>query len=285
MEMCLARFRYHQQMSSPAYIMGHTDHERRRLSLQAQALNPFTHELFLRAGIAPGMRVLDLGCGVGEVSLIAARIVGPSGSVTGIDLDPGALEIARQRAAAEGVECAGFVQANVGEFRDGAPYDAVVGRLILIHTPDAAAMTRHAASLVRSGGIVAFQDFDLSRTLPPCPPKPLVERCSRYFIELFTRAVPMADVGMRLYGLLAGAGLASPQCRAELTIDGGPESIVYEWFAETIRSILPKIEALGIATAADVDIETLAQRLRDEAIAIGGCVTGPILVSAWARKP
>ena len=78
--------------ASQTYLIGHTDHERRRLSLQAQALNPLTQAFFHRAGLIEGMRVLDLGCGVGEVSLIAARMAGPSGSVTGADMDPGALE-------------------------------------------------------------------------------------------------------------------------------------------------------------------------------------------------
>jgi 2-polyprenyl-3-methyl-5-hydroxy-6-metoxy-1,4-benzoquinol methylase len=270
--------------SSQVYIMGHTDHERRRLALQAQALNPFTNEFFYRAGIAPGMRVLDLGCGVGEVSLIASRIVGPSGSVTGVDIDEAALAIARQRAAEEGFDHAQFIQANVTEFNDGAPYDAVVGRLILIHAPDAAEMVRHAASLVRTGGIVAFQDYDLSRMMPTWPRKPLQEKTFRYFIDLFTRFTPAADVGTRLYQLLQGAGLESVQCRAEIPVDGGPDSIFHEWFAETVRTVVPKLEAAGIATAAEIEIETLAERLRTEVEALGGCVTGPILWSAAARK-
>src|SRR5580704_6015311 len=117
-------------MSTPshAYIMGHSDHERRRLSLQAQVLNPLTKDFFQRAGIGPGMRVLDLGCGVGEVSLIAARMVGPGGSVTGIDIDPAALEIARARASQEGLHHAVFEEANVADYSSLTPFDAVTGR-------------------------------------------------------------------------------------------------------------------------------------------------------------
>ncbi len=269
--------------TSHSYVMGHTDHERRRLSLQAQALNPITRDFFHRAGIAPGMRVLDLGCGVGEVSLLAAQIVGASGSVTGVDIDPGALEIARGRAAAEGLAHAAFVEGNIAEFGEGAPYDAVVGRLILIHTQDAGAVMRHAASLVRPGGIVAFQDFDLAHRLYPHPPKPLTDRCGDLFVELFTRAVPAADMGMRLFGLLADAGLENPGCRVESPVGGGPDSIIYEWFAETMRTLLPKMETLGMATAG-IDVETLAEQLREEGVRIGGTVCGPILVSASARK-
>jgi cyclopropane fatty-acyl-phospholipid synthase-like methyltransferase len=56
----------------PDYVMGHTDRERRRLSLQAAVLNPLTDSFLRRAGVSAGMHVLELGCGIGEVSLIAA---------------------------------------------------------------------------------------------------------------------------------------------------------------------------------------------------------------------
>ena len=82
-----------------AYVMGHNDRERRRLILQASLLNPFTEQLFRRAGISSGMNVLDLGCGVGDVSILAARLVGPYGSVTSVDFDNAALETLEARTA------------------------------------------------------------------------------------------------------------------------------------------------------------------------------------------
>ena len=88
-------------MSIPksAYVMGHTDRERRRLALQASVINPLTDNFLRRAGVSAGMRVLELGCGIGEVSLIAARLVGPHGHVHCIDIDGPGLEIARDRLA------------------------------------------------------------------------------------------------------------------------------------------------------------------------------------------
>ncbi|MGD0201735.1 MAG: methyltransferase domain-containing protein, partial [Bryobacteraceae bacterium] len=74
------------------YVMGHTNPERRRLALQASILRPFTERLLREAGIAWGMHVLDIGCGVGDVSMLAAGLVGRNGSVTSVDVDPGALE-------------------------------------------------------------------------------------------------------------------------------------------------------------------------------------------------
>ena len=69
------------------YALPATDRERQRLMSQAEMVRPITRRLFVDAGIGPGMRVLDLGCGVGDVSLLLADLVGPTGEVVGVDRD------------------------------------------------------------------------------------------------------------------------------------------------------------------------------------------------------
>ena len=63
------------EMQLPHYALGHSDRELDRLSRQAQAFEPFTRQLLAEAGIQPGMRVLDAGCGSGDVSFLAAGMV------------------------------------------------------------------------------------------------------------------------------------------------------------------------------------------------------------------
>jgi ubiquinone/menaquinone biosynthesis C-methylase UbiE len=76
------------EMTQAKYILGHSQEEIRRLTFQGAILRPFTERLLRNAEIGPGMRVLDLGCGAGDVSMLAAELVGPSGSVVGIDRNP-----------------------------------------------------------------------------------------------------------------------------------------------------------------------------------------------------
>jgi SAM-dependent methyltransferase len=269
---------------SSGYLMGHTDHERRRLALQAAVLNPLTEGFLARAGLAPGMKVLDLGCGIGEVAMIAARLVGPGGHVTAIDMDAAALEIARARAAEAGLPQISFEHVNVAEHRSPHPYDAIVGRHILIHTPDPLAILRQAIAQLHPAGIVAFQEYDLTHPFPSTPPKPLWEETGRLFVDLFRRA-SNGDIGMRLFAMFRELGLTEVRSRAEFELDGGPDCPFYEWVAETVRSILPKLEALGIAIASELDVDTLAERLRDEAVAIGGCLASPVMAGTFGRKP
>jgi SAM-dependent methyltransferase len=79
------------------YVMGHNDRERRRLAAQAAIINPVTEQLLHRAGLTSGMRIVDFGCGVGDISLIGGRLVGAGGQVPGADIDGEALSIARGR--------------------------------------------------------------------------------------------------------------------------------------------------------------------------------------------
>lgn len=266
------------------YVMGHTDRERRRLALQAAILNPQTDSFLRRAGISAGMSVLDLGCGIGEVSLIAARLIGPHGKLHGIDLDPSALEIARQRIRSAGHDHVTFEQANVSEHVPAEQYDAVIGRHILIHTKDAVEVLKAVVAMVRDGGLVAFQEYDLSWLPRNYPDMPLVSDVRDRIIEFFTRAVPRPDIGSQLFHLMQEAGLPPAECRAECVMDGGPHSPVYEWIAETVMSLAPKFDALGMRPLEDADSESLARKMREEALQKRGVILGPMMVGAFARK-
>ena len=75
-------------MDDTDYALGRTNAEYERLIEQAEVLRPLTERLLRAAGIGAGMHVLDIGCGVGEVSLLARELVGPEGSVDGIEGEP-----------------------------------------------------------------------------------------------------------------------------------------------------------------------------------------------------
>jgi len=267
-----------------AYVMGHNERERRRLALQASNLNPLTEQLLRRGGLAPGMNVLDFGCGVGDVSMIAARLTGPSGRVIALDIDEPALAIARKRALEQGLTNITFVQANVLDSAPEIPVDATVGRHILIHTPEPLALLKTAFTALKPGGIAIFQEYDFSVLHPAYPPAPLRDRFAEVFRDFFPR-VSHGNMGTQLYHLAIEAGFHSVECRAEYSIAGGGDSPYYEWFAESVRSILPRAEALGVLRASEIDIDSLAERLRKEAVAYRSGCPAPVMVGCVAIKP
>src|SRR5262245_51899189 len=93
---------------SVPYILVHSDREIRRLKHQADTVDPITRRIFLFAGIGPGMRVLDIGCGAGDVSMLLADLVGESGEVVGVDRVPAALAAAESKAAERGLRNVSF---------------------------------------------------------------------------------------------------------------------------------------------------------------------------------
>src|SRR6266851_5422062 len=118
-------------MTSHSYILGSSDAEHERLSRQAAVLAPFTERLFRDAGVGPGQRVLDLGSGVGDVAMLAARLVGPSGEVVGVEREPQSIARARARVVEAGLHNVTFTQSDVAQFPSDKPFDAAVGRYIL----------------------------------------------------------------------------------------------------------------------------------------------------------
>jgi 2-polyprenyl-3-methyl-5-hydroxy-6-metoxy-1,4-benzoquinol methylase len=136
------------QPGPSSYVLGHADVEVQRLLLQGRLYNHYTEHALRLAGLRPGMRVLDVGCGPGEVSFVAARLVGRNGSVLGIDAAADIIEVARARAAAQDLRHVSFQATPIAEVVLDEPVDAVIGRLILMHLPDPASALRQLAGLV-----------------------------------------------------------------------------------------------------------------------------------------
>src|SRR5215471_6156507 len=146
------------EVESSDYALGHTNAEHDRLIRQAKLIAPITERLFHEAGIGTGQRILDLGSGLGDVSMVLARLVGPSGEVVGVERDANSIVRARERMAAVGCRNVNFAQADVRDLAADKPFDAVVGRFILMFLPDPLSVLRSAARLLRPGGVVAFQE-------------------------------------------------------------------------------------------------------------------------------
>jgi SAM-dependent methyltransferase len=267
------------------YVPGRSEEERERLIEQGSILGAFTERLFLDAGIGPGIRVLDIGCGVGDVSLLAALLVMPQGAVVGVDKDLLALGHARERVFASGLANVRFIEGDLRDLTFDEPFDAAVGRCVLMYLADPVEALRRIAGHVRPGGVVAFQEFTLGDLGLSFPRAPLFERTGALLQETYQRAGVDMEMGLKLYSAFIAAGLPAPSMRAERPIGGGPDYPGYHFLAKSIRGALPILEQLGVATGEEIGIESLAERLRDEAAGLGGVVAWPSLMGAWTQKP
>jgi ubiquinone/menaquinone biosynthesis C-methylase UbiE len=119
-------------------------------------LAPLTERFLRDAGISSGMRVLDIGCGMGDVTILAAQLVGSAGQVTSIDLDQASIETAQGRAAAFGFENTSFDRADIAALEPPHSFDAIIGRLVLQFVT--IAIIKHLYGMLRPGGILALQE-------------------------------------------------------------------------------------------------------------------------------
>lgn len=266
------------------YVMGSGDTELRRLQTISVLYRDITLRWLERAGIGPGMSVVDVGCGPGDVTLLAADLVGPAGSVTGVDGAPEGLALARSRAKRAGLRMVRYEEADVDSWLPDEPVDAVVGRLILMHLPDPAATLVRLAGAVRPGGVVAFQDVVLA-TRRAEPDLPLVDAFNGWVLQTLRRAGRPVDLGLRLAALFREAGLPEAGLIAGQPVERGAGALGYSIMAGDVVSLLPRMEHFGIAEAAEVGPESFERRLREEAAAADATLLSPLMVGAWARVP
>jgi ubiquinone/menaquinone biosynthesis C-methylase UbiE len=270
---------------SDTYALGRTAAETQRLIRQAQIYGPITRQFLVSAGIGAGMKVLDVGSGAGDVALLLADLVGPRGDVVGVEMNPAILETARARVDAAGWANVTFLHGDVTSIGLDDDFDAVVGRWILMYLRDPVAVLGGLVGRVRPGGIIAFQENDF--TYPPTtfPPAPLHQQVMRWTTPPPGSGGPEQQMGSKLHQTYLDAGLPAPQLRLDAPVGGGEDWPGYAYVADTVRSLLPMMEQMGAVSAEDVDIDTLADRLRAEALGQGGVQMLPIIMGAWARKP
>jgi SAM-dependent methyltransferase len=268
-----------------SYVLGHSDAETRRLILQHQIYGPITRRFFAAAGIGPGMKVLDIGSGAGDVALLVAELVGPRGRVVGVDLNEEILETARARAATAGAGHVRFVSGDVSTLPLDHDFDAVVGRWVLMHVPEPVALVRHLATFLKAGGIVAFHENDF--TYPPTtfPATDLSTKIQQWTLPPPGTPGPEMRMGTKLFRTYVEAGLPEPELVLEAPVGGGADWPGYEYVVETFRSLLPALQRITGLDPAAVDIDTLAARWRGEVVSLQGIQMLPLMFGAWARKP
>ncbi|WP_161630352.1 class I SAM-dependent methyltransferase [Mycobacterium sp. UM_CSW] len=247
------------------YILGHSRPEIDRLITQAEMLRPITERLLMRAGIEPGMRVLDIGCGPGDVSQLTADLVGPTGYVIGIDRSEDAIDTARERFRARRHTNAEFIQSDIQSYNSPAGFDAAVCRYVLIHQKEPSDFLRMARRLIRTGGVIALHEMDASRGVRSNPRLPALHEVYDAVHHTLTRGGAPFDVGGRLVRVFREAGLPAPSMFTETLVESAVDSQLLPWIVGLAREVLPHMVAAGVMTAEQLAIDTLLDRLRYQA--------------------
>ena len=263
------------------YVLGYSDAERNRLIRQAELLAPFTERLLRASGIIAGQRVLDLGCGAGDVSIIAARLVGDTGEVIGIEQDPSMIALARTRSAACGLRNVTFIESDAHAIPPEGTFDAVVGRLVLNHLRDPAAVLRSATAVLRPGGALVIQEGAWGPTRAIAARLPLWSQLLSVIRETLVRSGLNPERGLDLNRLFEEAGLGRPTMSVDIPL--AADDSIAELQLELFRTLRPAAVEHGVPLAGLGDLNTLGHRIHAERMAAHAVVGFLSIVSAWCR--
>jgi len=271
------------ESSTSSYLLGSTNTEHQRLIRQAAILDPITERLLRDAGVGPGQRVLDVGSGLGDISMLAARLVGPSGEVIAVDNDASIIAKAKDRVVKAGFQNVSFIESDVGGIPRGELFDAIVGRLILQFLPDPGAVVKSLVSLLRPGGVLAIQDACWGPFLQLSGGLPIRSKCATLMHQAFQSSGASTDMELVLYRTFQGAGLPPPTMRIEVAVGGDPG--LTQWIYDLFCSLLPRMRQHNLRVDDVGDTTTLRERLDAELASTNrfGATIG--LVGAWSRKP
>ena len=250
-----------------------------RLLALARDRWPDTAALFGRAGLSPGMRCLDLGCGGGEVTLQIASLVAPGGSVTGIDMDEVKLDLGRRAAAGRGLGNVEFRLLNAQDWDEPGGYDAVYSRFLLQHLSQPVGLLRRMWAAVRPGGVLIVEDADFDGWC--CyPPNEGFDFFVRTYSQVLQRRGGDHAVGRKLYACFLAAGIPGPQLSLvqPLRTEGEEKTLALSTLEASTEAILS--ERLASENELTAALTTLRRFTADPQ----ALISGPRIFQLWSRR-
>jgi len=252
----------------------------RRLMILHNIYARFGRKILLKAGLKPGMKVADFGCGVGMVSRMLAEMVGPAGKVVGIDASVEQVEQAKNICREARLNHTTFVVADATrtELAHGC-FDLVYCRFLLLHLPDPEACLREMARVLKPGGTIVVEDGDLATATS------LPRTALDAFADLFTRLGPTRgvdySVASRLHQMIKAAGFPNPRMRLhQPAIGQGENRFLLKWSVEEAGSAFV---SAGLITSEQLQRTlTAMQAATDDPEVV---VLMPRLSAVWAQKP
>ncbi len=235
------------------YVLGTDPVELDRLGVQHRLWGDAAHALWRRAGVQPGMRVLDVGCGPGYASIDLAQLVGHEGRVVGVDESEGFIGELNRRAGVLGL---GQLGGRVGDVQslgdllgdEGDGFDAAFARWVLCFVPDPAAVIRGVVDRLKPGGRVVLLDYFNYEAMTIAPREPILDEVVGIIAEAWRARGGDPDVMGRMPGVLLDAGLEIEHLGVHQRV-ARPGEAMWAWPTTFYASFLPRLVETGFLSA------------------------------------
>eukprot|EP01130_Rhizamoeba_saxonica_P000624 TRINITY_DN10580_c0_g1_i1.p1 TRINITY_DN10580_c0_g1~~TRINITY_DN10580_c0_g1_i1.p1 ORF type:complete len:245 (-),score=58.85 TRINITY_DN10580_c0_g1_i1:106-840(-) len=224
--------------------------------------NNFSESVLIEAGIASGMKVLDIGCGNGNFTFVVSNLVGESGLIVGYDREEELLNQAQQTSEEKEINNVRFVLGDLSDLSnlEEGDFDAVVCRRVLMYLPDRVEILTVLKSFLKPGGLFVLIEADSTMIPQSVVPMPLHDKVIGWLWNTVEKEGADVSMGFHLTGVMKEAGISVDNIRVETGIQGFGGNALH-----IIAGVMiPRLEKHGVATAEEVDIDTLEDRLKEE---------------------
>ena len=244
-------------MAEHDYIISGGKDGKSRLNVLADVLQHQTKALLQLHGLTKGMSLLDLGCGGGNVALMAAAIVGDNGSVTAVDFDREIIALAQEDATAAHAKNISFHAMSAYDISYTSQFDIAYSRFLLSHLDEPAAVLQKMKQSVKPGGKVIVEDVDFSGHF--CyPANAAFDQYLRYYVAAAKHSNANANIGLSLFSMFQKTGFenvgfdviqpcfnkGAGKWMAYLTLDRIKPALIRDGIAteQTINTTLQQLE-------------------------------------------
>jgi len=236
------------------YVLGTDALELERLGVQHRLWVDTANVLWREAGIGPGSRVLDVGCGPGYASLDLAQLVGHTGRVFGVDLSARFIGEAQRRAETIGLKQAAFRVGELSELTEAVGdevFDVAYARWVLCFAPDTQRVVEQIAKHVKPGGRLIVQDYFNYRAFTAGPHDERFEPFRTAVIQSWIDAGGNPDVVGILPKVVLDLGFEIETMRVQQRV-ARPGTQMWAWPDTWIRSFAPRLVTSGHMTDAEL---------------------------------
>ncbi|MBV8709897.1 MAG: class I SAM-dependent methyltransferase [Acidobacteriaceae bacterium] len=252
----------------------------RRLFMLHNIYSPAGRRILLQAGLTPGMRVADFGCGIGATTGMLAEMVGPSGSVTGIDANVAQLEQAKEICKRRGWTNASFQEADAcATGLPRASFDLVYCRFLLLHLTDPASCLREMRDILKPGGLLVVEDGDIASA--GSAPSTALDAGVDLFIRLGRTRGLDYSLARNLYHMVKDAGFPDPQIEIhQPAFARGENRLFLKW---SIEEAGPALISEKLVTSDQ--FQQILASIQEVTENPDVLILAPRMSLVWARKP